>query len=72
MSREAFSLTYQSVPPPIGAVLWLLLQRTMGNQKGLWITSTFVWNENLEKAFQQSKQIIVGLVRKEEMKKPLH
>ena len=24
----------------------------------------FVWNENLEKAFQQSKQIIVGLVRK--------
>ena len=24
----------------------------------------FVWNENLEKAFQQSKQIIVGLVKK--------
>ena len=27
-------------------------------------TPHFVWNENLGKAFQQSKQIIVGLVKK--------
>ena len=27
--------------------------------------SNFAWNEGLEKAFQQSKQVIVGLVKKE-------